>query len=262
MNKLTIISKYIKFKRQLLEYTRLQKVNKILNSNISNESKCFEINLLEQFGAIDYLFDKSVKVLRTFILPKLISKKMYKGIGVNLDADSLKEFNDRYEELQNRFEELKDTEGREEEKEQLINDVNSLKSDVEEFYNSYFNTDEDYGEEFPQEPSVNDQLINVDTDIYDGDNVEDFKPNYGDIIEEIDALALGKWQDWHDRYCKGQKSGRELKLCKAKGVDFALQELYKNENRCNETNDPKECKNSVKRLVDQWRQRKSDYYKG
>lgn len=218
----------------------------ITNSDLPYEKK---IDLIFLFDSTSYTFP--IKALYNIIL--LIKNSLYPFLynRVYLPIEKrkiLSNIKSEYDSIVNEFDAIKNSAGLDDDKKTvLFSRIIKLRQSIEEFKElTPINTP------IPATSNIPSNQWKSDTIISRGNVL------VGDVTSAIENEANTIWREYWINKCD-QHSGRNLNLCKASGVDKAINIIRFKIPKCNSTVDPVGCRNTLSNLITRWQNRKIQY---
>lgn len=232
------MDKELEFTKELHDlYYKVIKESSISEYEKTDQLFLLEFRMLSPFKAIMYILN----LIKNSLIPYVkntFSVPMEKKVRLKMITDKYNEAVLEYQELQNKESTL-------EEKQALLNKVMSIKQDIEE-----------YGivgqSNYPVQPGDE-----IDSGDYSSEGPSG-SSMVGPVTDMIDQSANVEWRKYWKTRC-GRFKGVELNRCKAKGVDRALVDIKSKISHCDSTVDPIGCRNTVQRMIDEWKTRKVNY---
>ena len=200
---------------------------------------------------------KIIKGLKNVInyIKSIFLELLYSRGILSKREDKLDDIKIAYNQLMQDYSNYKqDPEGNQELVSDLIDRARELKGDIEEYKSiPEIDTPLSQGDgDYEEVETSSDTLMNNTSTTSTGGSV-------GDVTSYLDTSSNKVWSDCWEKNCKGKLSGKELKQCKARCVDIAVRYFQKKIYLCRNTEDPQGCLNTLKNLLDVWKQRKLEY---
>jgi len=220
----------------------------IIESSMTEDDKIEQLQLLE----VNILFSplETIGNMISFVKQTLYPF-IYNRIFLPIEKKrKLRNIKNRYDVIVNNFELMKKTPNVSmDNKKRLFSKLIDLKKDIENFKNMY--PMDINSEEVPN--MGNQDALSANTTFNSGGN-----EMVGKITDAIDQSANIIWRrHWKER-C-GKEVGADLNRCKARGIEKALADIMSKIRLCDNTVDPLGCKNTVSRMIEEWKKRKSEY---
>jgi hypothetical protein len=205
-------------------------------------------------------------IVNAFILTKNSFKQifnLFKSVKTDVEQyNELKNIKIEYKNLANLYFKHKEEGTLDQEYNFFINNLDGLKTRLNNIENKIKETGSDdvnIGKEFYSDKPDSNSLI--PNEISNQSTQQDKNINLTQYNKYLDKKSRKAWNDYWKKNCIGNQKLNSINSCKANGVNLAIQFLLSEKVKCNNFSNSEECKKTVDKLIEYWKQRKSSYFR-
>lgn len=205
-------------------------------------------------------------ILNTFLITKNSLKKIFE-LYKNIKTDTTRykeiyQLKNQYKQLVNNYNIHKNKGTLNNEYANFIKNLDSIQTKLNNIENKIKETGSDdvnIGKEFYSDKPDSNSLI--PNEISNQSTQQDKNINLTQYNKYLDKKSRKAWNDYWKKNCIGNQKLNSINSCKANGVNLAIQFLLSEKVKCNNFSNSEECKKTVDKLIEYWKQRKNSYFR-